>query len=99
MKLTTPRLNYWMRSVSSMINFINFNLMCVLQKMLTTYFQVDLLASIINAGANAQYSRRKCLDIVSIPSEVKDETLEENVVGIFNKLGCSIDADWIEACQ
>ena len=49
--------------------------------------------------ANAQYSRRKCLDIVSIPSEVKDETLEENVVRIFNKLGCSIDADRIEACH
>ena len=49
--------------------------------------------------ANAQYSRRECLDIVSIPSEVKDETLEESVVGIFDKLGCSIDSDRIEACH
>ena len=49
--------------------------------------------------ANAQYSRRECLDIVGIPSEVKDETLEESVVGIFDKLGCSIDTDRIEACH
>ena len=49
--------------------------------------------------ANAQYSRRKCLDIVDIPSEVKDKTLEETVVGIFDKLCCSIDSDWIQACH
>ena len=49
--------------------------------------------------ANAQYSRRECLDAVGIPSEVKDETLEENVVGIFDKLGCNINSDRIEACH
>ena len=48
---------------------------------------------------NAQYSGRKCLDIVGIPNEVKDESLEESVVGIFDKLGCSIDNDWIETCH
>ena len=37
------------------------------------------------------------LDIVGIPSEVKGETLEESVVGIFDKLGCSIYADRTEA--
>ena len=44
-------------------------------------------------------SRRKCLDIVVIPNKVKYESLEESVVGIFDKLGCSIDADRIEACH
>ena len=48
---------------------------------------------------NVQYSRRECLDIVGIPSEVIDETLEESVVGIFDKLGCSIDSDQTEACH
>ena len=38
---------------------------------------------------NAQYSRRECLNIVCIAREVKDETLEESAVGIFDKLGCS----------
>ena len=39
-------------------------------------------------------SRRKRLDIVVNPNKV-----EESVVGIFDKLGCSIDTDRIEACQ
>ena len=39
------------------------------------------------------------LDIVGIPSEGKGETLEESVVGIFDKLGSSIDADRTEACH
>ena len=43
--------------------------------------------------ADAQDSRRECLDIVGIPSEVKDKTLGESVVGILDKLGCSIDAE------
>ena len=49
--------------------------------------------------ANARYSRRKCLDIVGTPNEVKDETLEESDVGILDKVGCSIDTDRIEACH
>ena len=43
--------------------------------------------------ADSQYSRREYLDIVRIPREVKDETLEESVVEIFDKLGCSTDSD------
>ena len=39
-------------------------------------------------------SRRKRLDIVVNPNKV-----EESVVGIFDKLGCSIDTDRIEACH
>ena len=30
---------------------------------------------------------------------MKDESLEETAVGIFDKLGCSIDTDRIEACH
>ena len=36
---------------------------------------------------NAQYSRRECLDIVGIPSEVEADVLEEKVVATFEKLG------------
>ena len=48
---------------------------------------------------NAQYSRRKCLDIVRIPSEVEADALEEKVVAIFEKLGCNILTERIEACH
>ena len=49
--------------------------------------------------ANAQYSRRECLDIIGIPSEVEPDVLEEKVVNIFEKLGCNIPSNHIEACH
>ena len=49
--------------------------------------------------ANAQYSRRECLDIVGIPHEVSVEVLEEKVLKIFGKLGCDISPDRIETCH
>ena len=49
--------------------------------------------------ANAQYSRRECLDIMDIPREASGEVLEEKVLNIFGKLGCDISPDRIEACH
>ena len=49
--------------------------------------------------ANAQYSRRECLDIIGIPSEVEANVLEEKVVNIFENLGCNIPPNHIEACH
>ena len=49
--------------------------------------------------ANAQYSRRECLDIVGIPREVSGEVLEETVLDIFDKIGCKISPDHIESCH
>ena len=49
--------------------------------------------------ANAQYSRRECLDIVGIPRGVSGEVLEEKVLNIFGKRGCDISPDRIEACH
>ena len=48
--------------------------------------------------ANAQYSRRECLDIVGIP-RLSGVVLEEKVLKIFGKLGCDISPDRIEACH
>ena len=36
--------------------------------------------------ANAQYSRRECLELVGIPQSVKDDDLEKVVTKIVNKL-------------
>ena len=49
--------------------------------------------------ANAQHLRREWLCIVGIFSKDKDKALKESVVGIFNKLGCSINADCIKTCH
>ena len=48
---------------------------------------------------NAQYSWREYLDIVGIFSEVEADTLEEKVVVFFEKLGCNISTEHIEACH
>ena len=49
--------------------------------------------------ANAQYSRRECLDIVGITREVSGEALEEKVLNIFGKLSWNISPDRIEECH
>ena len=38
--------------------------------------------------ANAQYSRRECLELVGIPASVSHDTLENTVLNIFDKMGC-----------
>ena len=40
--------------------------------------------------ANAQYSRRECLELVGIPQSVKDDDLEKIVTKIVNKVGINI---------
>ena len=45
---------------------------------------------------NKSYSRRECLDIFGIPSEVEADALVEKVVPIFEKLGCNIMTECIE---
>ena len=67
--------------------------------------QVHSLLSrrLLNVGdqcwANAQYSRRKFLDIAGIPSEVELDILKEKIVNIFEKLGCNNPSNCIEACH
>ena len=48
--------------------------------------------------ANAQYSRRECLDVIGFPSEVDADVLDEKVLNIFGKLGCDIPPERIEPC-
>ena len=49
--------------------------------------------------ANAQYSRRECLEITGIPSSVSDKDLEEVVCKAIAKAGVDINADDIEDCH
>ena len=43
--------------------------------------------------ANAQYSRRECLELVGVPRSVSDGDLEEKVLKIFEKVGCPIEGN------
>ena len=49
--------------------------------------------------ANAQYSRRECLEVAGIPRDVSNKTLESNVLGVFRKAGFKILSRDIEACH
>ena len=48
---------------------------------------------------NAQYSRRECLDVIGIPSEVGADVLEEIVLNIFGKLDCDVPPERIKPCN
>ena len=48
---------------------------------------------------NAQYSRRECLGVIGIPSEVGADVLKKKVLNIFGKLDCDIPPEQIKACN
>ena len=48
--------------------------------------------------ANVQYSRRECLEVARIPQQVDEKNLETKVLSIFHKIGCTIDATFIDDC-
>ena len=64
-----------------------------------TLLSSRLVTSALQCWANAQYSRRECLNIVGISQEVSGEVLEEKVLNIFDKTGCSISPDHMESCH
>ena len=49
--------------------------------------------------ANAQYSRRECLELVGVPRSASDRNLEEKVLKLFEKVGCPIEGNNIETCH
>ena len=49
--------------------------------------------------ANAQYSRRECVEISGIPKSVEDNALESTLCKIFDKVGMEINQNHIEACH
>ena len=49
--------------------------------------------------ANAQYSRKECLEVVGIPRQVDDNLLETKVLSVFEKVGCTIDPGFVDDCH
>ena len=50
-------------------------------------------------SANAQYSRNQCVEVVCIPRQVDDKHLEVKVLSVFQNVGCSIAAEFIDNCH
>ena len=49
--------------------------------------------------ANAQYSRRECIEVVGIPNSVRNNELEDKVLTVFQKIGCELSPQDLEACH
>ena len=49
--------------------------------------------------ANAQYSRRECVEVIGIPKTVESKDLEHTVCKVFNSIGFDTGEDRIEACH
>ena len=49
--------------------------------------------------ANAQYLRRKCLEVIGIPTSIPNDSLEANITKVFGKLGVHVEGKDIQACH
>ena len=49
--------------------------------------------------ANAQYSRRECLEIAGIPTSIPQQSFEEKVCQLFEAIGVSVDKNHIGDCH
>ena len=49
--------------------------------------------------ANAQYSRRDTIEVIGIPSSIRDKDLEDKVRNIFEEIGVNVNERDIQACH
>ena len=49
--------------------------------------------------ANAQYSRRDAIEVIRIPSSIRDKDLEDKVHSIFGEIGVNVNERHIQACH
>ena len=79
--------------------FINLESQLLVKKNVNSLLQQRVTDLEIQCWANAQYSRRECLEVAGISESVKQDELEYKVLRIFKKVGCDIPSDNIEACH
>ena len=49
--------------------------------------------------ANAQYSRKECIEITRIPTSIPEQNIEEKVCQIFEAIGVSVHKSNIDDCH
>ena len=84
-------------NLSDAITKLSFELS--ITKNVKTLFPNRLFTVEWQCWANAQFSRRECLDNIRIPRKVSGKVLEVKVLSIFFKLSCSIFPDHFESCH
>ena len=79
-------------------NFAKLQAELVVTKRVTSELCKRIVTIERQCWANVQYSRRECLEVAGIPQQVDDKNLETKVLSIFHKIGCTIDATFIDDC-
>ena len=71
--------------------FENFQFELIIAKQVNLVLSERLVSIELQCWANAQYSRRECLELVGVPGSVSDGDLEGNVLKVFEKVGCPVE--------
>ena len=79
--------------------FTTFESQLLITKNVNSLLQEKVIDLERQCWANAQYSRRECLEVSGIPNTIKQDELENKVLTIFKKVGCDIKNENIEACH
>ena len=79
--------------------FVQLESQLLLTQNVNTLLQKRVIDAERQCWANAQYTRRECLEISGIPKIVEQSNLEDKVLSIFEKIDCNVAKEYIEACH
>ena len=79
--------------------FVQLESQLLLTQNVNTLLQKRVIDAERQCWENAQYTRRECLEISGIPTTVEQSNLEDKVLSIFEKIGCNVAKENIEACH
>ena len=80
-------------------NFENLQSELIVANQVNSLLSERLVSIERQCWANAQYSIHECLELVGVTRSVSDGDLEQKVLKIFEKVGCPIKGNNIEACH
>ena len=80
-------------------NFVKLDSEINIVKQVNTLLNKRVIYMERQCWANAQYSRRECLEVTGIPRHLSNKNLESKVLEVFSKVGCEILSRNIEACH
>ena len=101
-KLNKKELITILLSLQSKVESVNNEILDQVRQLNKKFSQLESENSIVNQAnsllskrlvnmerqcwANAQYSRRKCLEVMGVPDSVQNNELEDKVLNIFKKI-------------
>ena len=71
----------------------------VVAKQANSFLSKCLVAMERQCWANDQYSRRECIEVVSIPDNVNNNKLNDKVLTVFQKTGWELFPQDLEECH